>query len=340
MPDPKTGELRGIGLGNALQRLEPPYESKYNYDMSAAAAPGLSAKLRSPLKADDPGVHRAGQAGGIDRVRKLKTIIVDDEPMARKFLRALLAEIVEIELIAECKNGHEAISVTRDRAPDLMILDIQMPGMSGFDVIRELQADLMPMVIFCTAYQRYALDAFDLHAVDYLLKPVNEQRLQRAVARALERSQDDDGEVERKFPLVGAIDEIARRVAGRSDPRSPEGSGDQAPLADRKIAIKDNAGTVLVNIDDIDWVDAAGDYMCIHVKGQTLIMRSTLKSLMSRLDPGKFKRIHRSTLVNLARIVKATPLQKGEYILDLDCEERLKVSRNYRREIKPFLTER
>ena len=108
---------------------------------------------------------------------------------------------------------------------------------------------------------------------------------------------------------------------------------------DRKIAIKDNESTILVDIDDIDWVDAAGDYMCIHVKGETLIMRSTLKNLMSRLDPEKFKRIHRSTVVNLDRIVKATPLHKGEYILDLDCDERLKVSRNYRQAIKIFLSE-
>ena len=112
------------------------------------------------------------------------------------------------------------------------------------------------------------------------------------------------------------------------------------PLSDRKIAIKDNDGTVLVSIDDIDWVDAAGDYMCIHVKGETLIMRSTLMNLMAKLDPDQFKRIHRSTVVNLARIVKATPLKKGEYLLDLDRDVQLKVSRNYRQAIKSFLTER
>jgi two-component system LytT family response regulator len=109
---------------------------------------------------------------------------------------------------------------------------------------------------------------------------------------------------------------------------------------DRKIVIKDNEGTVLVSIDDIDWVDAAGDYMCVHVKGETLILRSTLKSLVAKLDPEMFVRIHRSTVVNLKRIVKATPLNKGEYILDLDCDEQLKVSRNYRQAIKEFLTER
>lgn len=271
---------------------------------------------------------------------KLRTVIVDDEPLARRLLRAMLEENPEIELIAECRNGREAIDAARDLAPDLLILDIQMPGTSGFDVVKELQSDIMPMVIFCTAYQRYAIDAFDLHAVDYLLKPVDGKRLQRAVSRALQRFQENSDAVDHKSPLVGAIDEIARKVAGRSDTRNPEQSSEEALAADRKIAIKDNESTVLVNIDDIDWVDAAGDYMCVHVKGETLIMRSTLKTLMSRLDGDKFKRIHRSTLVNLDRIVKATPLQKGEYILELDCEQQLKVSRNYRESIKAFLTER
>lgn len=271
---------------------------------------------------------------------KLKTIIVDDEPLARKLLASLLQQIPEIELIAECRNGREAIVATRDMVPDLLILDIQMPEISGFDVVKELQSDLMPMVIFCTAYQRYAVDAFDLHAVDYLLKPIDNKRLQRATMRALGRLQNSEKLAERKSPLMGAIDDIAKKVAGRSDTRHPAESSEEALAADRKIAIKDHESTVLVSIDDIDWVDAAGDYMCVHVKGETLIMRSTLKSLMARLDPDKFKRVHRSTVVNLGRIVKATPLPKGEYILDLDCDEQLKVSRNYRQAIKEYLTER
>lgn len=273
-------------------------------------------------------------------MRQLKTVIVDDEPLARKLLRALLTEMPEIAIIAECRNGREAVEACRDLAPDLMILDIQMPQVSGFDVVKELQSDLMPMVIFCTAYQRYALDAFDLHAVDYLLKPVAESRLQRAVERAMERLQDDSNKGEHKSPLLGAIDEIAKKVSGRSHTANSAQASAAVPVADRKIAIKDHDSTVLIDIDDIDWVDAAGDYMCIHVKGETLIMRSTLKNLMSKLDPDQFKRIHRSTVVNLARIVKATPLHKGEYILDLDCSEQLKVSRNYRQDIKLFLTDR
>ena len=273
-------------------------------------------------------------------MRKLRVVIVDDEPLARRLLRSLLEDIPEVEIAGECRNGREAIKITQELTPDLLILDIQMPGVSGFDVVKDLQSDVMPMVIFCTAYQRYALDAFDLHAVDYLLKPVDGKRLERGIKRALLRIDDDIEARENKTPLVGAIDEIVKKIAGRSDARHPEQSSDEALAADRKIAIRDNDVIVLIDMDDIDWVDAAGDYMCVHAKGVTHIMRSTLKTLMSRLDPEKFKRIHRSTVVNLDRIVKVTPLNKGEYFLDLDCDERLKVSRNYRQAIKVYLTER
>lgn len=251
-------------------------------------------------------------------------------------MRSMLADLEQIELIAECRNGREAVAAVQGFGPDLVLLDIKMPGMSGFDVVRELQADIMPMVIFCTAYQRYALDAFDLHAVDYLLKPVDEGRLRRAVARAWQRSESDASE-QNKAPLIGAIDEIVHKVASRGADTAASQSRSEGVTDSRKLAIKDSDSTVLVAIDEIDWVDAAGDYMCIHVGGETHIMRSTLKHLMSRLDPEKFKRIHRSTLVNLDRIVKATPLQKGEYMLEIDCGEQLKVSRNYRQEIKLFL---
>ena len=251
-------------------------------------------------------------------------------------MRTMLSDIEEVELVAEWRNGREALAAVQGFQPDLVLLDIKMPGMSGFDVVRELQADIMPMVIFCTAYQRYALDAFDLHAVDYLLKPVDEGRLRRAIARAVIRSEPEEME-DNKSPLIGAIDEIANRVAGRGADKEASNGSVSNVTESRKLAIKDHDSTVLVAVDDIDWVDAAGDYMCVHVSGETHIMRSTLKHLMSRLDPEKFKRIHRSTVVNLERIVKATPLQKGEFMLDLDCGEKLKVSRNYRQEIKLYL---
>ena len=270
-------------------------------------------------------------------MRRLRTIIADDEPLARKLLRVLLEQNPAIELIKECANGREALIAARDYQPDLLFLDIQMPGISGFGVIKQLQSELMPMVVFCTAYQRYALDAFDLHAVDYILKPVDEKRLLRAVQRASSRQQQDNNDHEHKAALIGAIDEIAKKVGSSFGPEV--GSSTDLAGNEHKIAIKDQDNTVLLDIADIDWVDAAGDYMCIHAKGVTHVMRSTLKMLMSRLDPDKFKRIHRSTVVNLDRIEKVTAQKKGEYTLHLDCDELLKVSRNYRDGIKVFLAQ-
>jgi len=268
-------------------------------------------------------------------LRRLRTIIVDDEPLALRLLESVLADFAGVELIDRCRNGREAVRAVQEHAPDLLILDIQMPGMTGFDVIKHLQADLVPMVIFCTAYQRYALEAFDLYAVDYLLKPITADRLRLALDRANARYDEEQDRRQEKSTLLGAIDEIAQRVHGKAEKVSADETGVAA--ADQKIAIKDVDSITMVDIDDIVWVDAAGDYMCIHANGITHIMRSTLKSLVEKLPPDNFKRIHRSTIVNLKHIEKVTPLPRGEYILELDCGESLKVSRNYRDAIRSYL---
>jgi two-component system LytT family response regulator len=271
---------------------------------------------------------------------KIRTIIVDDEPLARKLLRVLLMDFPDIEVVAECKNGREAVNATMELSPDLLFLDIQMPVMTGFDVIKELQSDVMPMIVFCTAFARYSLEAFDLHAVDYILKPVSEKRLHRAVQRAISRFEAGNEGSENKSTLLGAIDDIAKIVGDRFDYDKTRPSVEKKPAVNSKIAIKDSDTTVLIESDDIDWIDAAGDYMCVHVKGVTHVMRSTLKALTARLDPDKFKRIHRSTVVNLDRIAQITAQDKGEFILDLSCDEKLKVSRNYRDAIKAFISDR
>jgi two-component system LytT family response regulator len=266
---------------------------------------------------------------------KLRTVIVDDEPLALRLLESILADFPDIEVIDRCRNGREAIHAVQQQEPDLLILDIKMPGISGFDVIKGLQADLVPMVIFCTAYQRYAVEAFDLYAVDYLLKPVNAGRLQLALERAQARYREESEEADHKSALIGAIDEVTKRVQGKSGTVAINTV--EAP-ADRKIAIKDVDRVTMVDIDDIVWVDAAGDYMCIHANGVTHIMRSTLKALVDKLDSHHFKRIHRSTIVNLNHIEHVKSLARGEYILELDCGESLKVSRNYRDAVKDYLS--
>ena len=268
---------------------------------------------------------------------KLMTIVVEDEPLARKLLCSLLEEFEEIEVVAQCKNGREAVAAVLELEPDLMFLDIRMPGLDGFDVIQRIQPELLPMVIFCTAFERYALDAFDVHAVDYIVKPMDKERIHLAVKRAEERFHSGVHLGENKPPLLSAIDAIRNNVAKRGpvSQKSKHTSLEVDP--ERKIAIKDSDSIRLINIDSIAWVDAAGDYMCVHAEGETHIMRCTMKSLLEELDDPAFKRVHRSTIVNLNCIQEVIPHTKGEYFLQLENGGKIKVSRNYRTVIKTFL---
>ena len=268
---------------------------------------------------------------------KLKTIVVDDELLARRLMLSCLKELPEIEILAECANGREAVAAVLELEPDLMFLDIMMPGLNGFEVIKKIQPELLPMVIFCTAYQRYALDAFDIHAVDYIVKPLDEQRLQLAVNRAQALYQEELQSGDNKASLLGAIETITNNVSERLPLREKTKTVSSPVDHERKITIKDRDSIKLVKVDSIAWVDAAGDYMCVHAEGETHIMRCTMKNLLDELDNSVFKRVHRSTIVNLNCIEEVIPHTKGEYFLQLDNGERIKVSRNYRGEIKSFL---
>jgi len=268
---------------------------------------------------------------------KLKTILVDDELLARKLMLSYLKELPEIEVQAECANGREALAAVLELEPDLMFLDIMMPGLNGFEVIKKIQPELLPMVIFCTAYERYALEAFDVHAVDYIVKPLDEQRLYLAVKRALARYQEVANSGDDKASLLGAIETITSNVAERLPVREQTKAVPLLADQEQKIAIKDRDSIKLIKVDSIAWVDAAGDYMCVHAEGETHIMRCTMKYLLDQLDDSVFKRVHRSTIVNLNCIEQVIPHTKGEYFLQIDNGERIKVSRNYRRVIKSFL---
>ena len=265
-------------------------------------------------------------------MQKLRTIIVDDEPLALKLLRTVLSEIADVEIVAECSNGKQAVEAATELEPELIFLDIQMPSMNGFDVIKSLQTDIMPMVVFVTAYDQYAVDAFDLHAVDYVLKPLDSARIARSVERAIDRLKND---VDRSFksPLIGAIEEISERA---SKEKTDETVNNLPDGMKRKLLVRDSGVVKVIPFDDIDWVDAAGDYMCVHAVGETHVIRSTLRDLMTKLDDNLFVRIHRSTIVNVERVVSVTPLQKGGSLLHLTQGESLKVSRNYRDSIRKF----
>jgi two-component system LytT family response regulator len=268
---------------------------------------------------------------------KLRTIVVDDEPLARKLMLSYLAEFSEIEVLEECTNGREAVAAVLALEPDLMFLDIRMPGLNGFEVIKKIQPEILPMVIFCTAYERYALDAFDVHAVDYIVKPLDEQRLHLAIKRALARYQEEVHSGEDKAFLLGAIDEITNNVEERVGLSEKMKNVSLTSDSERKITIKDRDSIKLIRMDSIAWVDAAGDYMCVHAEGETHIMRCTMTQLLKELDANIFKRVHRSTIVNLNCIEEVIPHTKGEYFLQIDNGERIKVSRNYRDTIRSFL---
>ncbi|MDM3870030.1 response regulator transcription factor [Porticoccus sp. W117] len=264
---------------------------------------------------------------------KLRTIIVDDEPLALELLRSYLGNLSVIDIVAECRNGSEAVDAIIEHQPDLVFLDIQMPGLNGFDVINKLQADIVPLIVFVTAYDEYALSAFDVCAVDYILKPIDLERATRAVDRCMERRGSANDHGNGKSAIVDAMEQINQKtsLANRSITLD---SG----IQNTHIVVKDQGVVTLIEQADIEWVDAAGDYMCIHASGDTHIMRSTLKDLLDHLNPDVFKRIHRSTIVNLNCIEQILPHTKGEYFLKLRGSERVKVSRNYRGTIKDFLT--
>ena len=271
----------------------------------------------------------------------IRTIIVDDEPLALNLLRTYLNKHPEIEIVAECQNGRQAVAKATELYADLMFLDIQMPGLSGFDVIQNLQADTMPLVVFVTAYDQYALAAFDVSAVDYLLKPLSETQLDRAILRCRERL-GVAGSTNNKSEIIDAIRKIGAENVASSFSGMGQSNNDQNHRASSqdefpKIVVKDRDVINLIDQHDIDWVDAAGDYMCIHVAGETLIMRSTLKALLAQLNSTLFQRVHRSTIVNLTRVEKIMPCGKGEYFLQLGNEQQIKVSRNFKTAIKELI---
>jgi two-component system LytT family response regulator len=260
---------------------------------------------------------------------KLRTVIVDDEALARRGLSLRLANRDDLELVAECSNGEEALKAVAELSPDLLFLDIQMPGMDGFGVISNLQADNMPLVIFATAFDEFAVDAFEVNAVDYVLKPVDDSRLEAAIDRALEAHRKRELE-EQKRNLVTAC----MQLSGASAAIVEDIAKGQADAYPDKLSIRDGDETHLIAVDNIDWVDAAGDYMCVHADNVTHIMRITMKQLEAMLNPLKFLRIHRSTIVNADRISSAQSLTNGEFLLTLAEGTRLKVSRSYRDKIR------
>ena len=268
----------------------------------------------------------------------LRTIILDDEPLALRLLAAKLGKLPNIDIVAQCSNGREAIAAVIDFAPDLLFLDIQMPGLNGFQVINKLQElkQPIPLIVFVTAFDSYAIKAFDIHALDYVLKPVDERRLRDAVDKVqltLKRKQQD-GDNQKLARLVADFtgddcEDILRKLAS-GEPITTNSYPDI-------LAIKDGSEVTRVAVNDIQWIDAAGDYMCVHATEQTHIMRRTMKELEKDLDPKKFVRTHRSAMVNIKFVQKMVSHISGEYHLILNNGTELKVSRSHRDRVKEMI---
>jgi len=265
----------------------------------------------------------------------IRTILVDDEPLATQGLQLRLQAHEDVEVVATAANGREAIRQIKTNKPDLVFLDIQMPGFDGFSVIQGLMDVELPLFVFVTAYGDHALRAFDAQAVDYLMKPVDEDRLAGTLDRVRQRLAEkrSAGEAERlKEALAEHAPEAAEELA--------ENTPDAAPASNRyekMINIKDQGQIFRVDVDTIERIDAAGDYMCIQTGDNTLILRETMKDLEKRLDPRRFQRVHRSTIVNLDLVKQVKPHTNGECFLVLDSGAQVKVSRSYRDVVARFV---
>jgi two-component system LytT family response regulator len=263
----------------------------------------------------------------------IRTILVDDEPLAIQGLRLRLEKHEDVEIVETCSNGREAIRAIKTNKPDLVFLDIQMPGFDGFSVIQGLMEVEPPLFVFVTAYSDHALRAFEADAVDYLMKPVDEDRLADTLERVKQRLAE-----KRSAEEAGKLKEVLAEVA--PDAMDNVSAGDDAPMSNRYeklINIKDRGQIFRVDVDSIEKIDAAGDYMCIYTGDNTLILRETMKDLEKRLDPRRFQRVHRSCIVNLDQVRQVKPHTNGECFLVLESGSQVKVSRSYRDVVARFV---
>ena len=262
----------------------------------------------------------------------IRTILVDDEKLAIQGMELRLAEHDDVYIVDTCLNGREAIRAIKTHKPDLVFLDIQMPGFDGFSVVQGLMEVEPPLFVFVTAYADHALRAFEAQAVDYLMKPVEETRLADTLDRVRQRLAERRG-VEEAGRLMEVLTEHVPDVVDEME-------SSDAPSANRfekLINIKDRGQIFRVDVDTIERVDAAGDYMCIYTGDNTLILRETMKDLERRLDPRRFQRVHRSTIVNLDLVKEVKPHTNGECFLVLGSGAQVKVSRSYRDVVARFV---
>ena len=267
---------------------------------------------------------------------RIRTAIVDDELLSRRGIALRLQQASDFELVAECSNGREALSMLQRERPDLVFLDVQMPVLSGFDVLAQLPRDLMPLVVFVTAYDQYAVRAFEARAIDYLLKPIDDRRFDATLER-VRQSASARNAADQRDRLLQIVAEISGTGEIALDELLEHGTAALGVRQPQVLPIRQGRKTVRVPIPAIQWIDAAGDYMCVHAEGDTHILRGTMKELEEILDPRLFQRVHRSTIVNLRFVKSLRAHMNGEYFLTLEGGQELKLSRTYRDKVEHFL---
>jgi len=248
----------------------------------------------------------------------ITAVIVDDEPLARRRIRALLARERDIEVLEECADGTSAVDAIRRRRPDLVFLDVQMPEMNGFAVLRALGKDLTAAVVFVTAYEQFSLRAFDVHALDYLLKPFHRRRFQEALRR-----------VRQRFSNERELADVRVRLAALLDASDDDGADTVRSAPIERLAIRTTTKVAIVRVREIDWIQGDGNYVRLHVGSAVHLLRQTMKALVGQLDPSLFVRIHHSCIVNVERVRELQPWSHGDYVVVLDNGKRLMSSRTY-----------
>jgi len=269
-------------------------------------------------------------------LQPLSAIIVDDEPLALEGLRLRLEKIPQINVIAEACDGDQAIQLCHELCPDILFLDLQLPGLNGIEVVQALQSDILPMIVFVSAYGEYAIEAFELNAIDYVLKPANLGRLKKTVERIMQRRKPQHADKE-KYRLLKALEDSSGLAISELENWLESDSELPTSFCQELVIKNSDNEKVFLSVKEIRWIDAAGDYMCVHTANETHIVRVTMKKLANQLDERIFKRIHKSTLVNINCIKRIRSLRNSESILELGDDIQLKVSRNYSSAIQELL---
>jgi two-component system, LytTR family, response regulator len=252
-------------------------------------------------------------------VTKIRTLVVDDEMLARERVLSLLQQETDVEVVGQCSDGGEAVAAIEEQTPDLVFLDVQMPGCDGFEVLKHVSPDRMPTVIFVTAYDEYALRAFEVHALDYLLKPFGKDRFQQTLRHAREA-------------LEGRrAGDLGRRLLAMVHDIKPE------PQRVERLVVKSGGRVFFLRTDEIDWIEAAGNYVRLHLGQESHLFRETMNRMESRLDARRFARIHRSRIVNTERIKELQPWFNGDHVVILRDGTRLTLSRGYKEKLQQRL---